>query len=130
NRHWTGAAVLVGLGVLLPLTAAEPQTKGGTTMAGVRKSEFGQTADGTPVELYTLTNGRGVTAKVMNYGVIVTELHVPDARGQGADVVLGFDDLRGYLGTHPFFGAVVGRVANRIAKGKFTLEGREYTLAT
>jgi aldose 1-epimerase len=82
------------------------------------------------VDLYTLTNGRGLSAKVMTYGVIVTELHVPDARGQSADVVLGFDDLKSYLGNHPFFGAVAGRVANRIAKGKFTLDGKEYTLAT
>jgi aldose 1-epimerase len=130
-QRWTGAAVLAGLGVLLPLGAAEPQTKGGTTMqTGVRKSEFGKTADGAPVDLYTLTNGRGLSAKVMTYGVIVTELHVPDARGQSADVVLGFDDLKSYLGNHPFFGAVAGRVANRIAKGKFTLDGKEYTLAT
>src|SRR5262249_52409987 len=59
-----------------------------------------------------------------------TELHVPDKQGKAVDVVLGFDDLKGYLGQHPYFGANVGRVANRIAKGKFTLDGKEYTLAT
>jgi aldose 1-epimerase len=68
-------------------------------------------------------------AKVITYGAILTELHVPDKNGQFDDVVLGFDDLKGYLGAHPFFGATVGRVANRIAKGKFTLDGKEYQLA-
>jgi aldose 1-epimerase len=131
NKHWIGAAVAAALGALLPLAAAEPQTKGGAAMrAGVQKSEFGQTADGQKVDLYTLANGRGMTAKVMTYGIGVTELHVPDARGQTADVVLGFDDLKGYQGQdNPYFGAVVGRVANRIAGGKFTLGGKTYTLA-
>jgi len=90
--------------------------------------DFGKTKDGTPVELYVLTNGR-VTAKVMTYGAILTEIHVPDRRGTSADVALGFDTLEGYLGKHPYFGATVGRVANRIARGKFTLEGKEYTVA-
>src|SRR4051812_24701233 len=130
NKGWIGAAVVAGLGALVPLTAAEPQTKGGSPMpASVSKSEFGRTADGTKIVLYTLNNGRGMTAKVMTYGAIVTELHVPDARGQSADVVLGCEDLKGYLGNHPFFGAIAGRYANRIAGGKFTLDGKEYTLA-
>jgi aldose 1-epimerase len=130
TKGWMTAVVLASLGALLPLAAAEPQTKGGTKMqGGVSKADFGQTTDGTKVDVYTLTNGRGLTAKVMTYGAIVTELHAPDARGQSADVVLGFDDLKGYLGNHPFFGAIAGRYANRIAGGKFTLEGKEYTLA-
>jgi aldose 1-epimerase len=89
---------------------------------------FGKTKDGTPVDLFTLTNG-GVTAKVMTYGGIVTELLVPDREGKPGDVVLGFDSLDGYLAGHPYFGAVVGRVANRIAKGKFALAGKVYALA-
>ena len=76
--------------------------------------DFGKTPDGTPVELYVLTNGR-ITAKVMTYGGIVTELHVPDRHGKTADVVLGFDTLDAYLGRNPHFGATTGRVANRIA---------------
>ena len=96
---------------------------------GIEKKDFGRTADGTPVELYVLKNGNGVTAKVTTYGAILTELDVPDKDGKPANVVLGFDDLKGYLAGHPFFGATVGRVANRIAKGKFTLDGKEYTLA-
>ena len=125
NKHWIGAAVAAALGALLPLAAAEPQTKGGAAMrAGVQKSEFGQTADGQKVDLYTLTNGRGLTAKVMTYGIAVTELNVPDARGQAADVVLGFDDLKGYLGSdNPNFGAVVGRNASR-GGGQRTPDGR------
>src|SRR5262245_49691273 len=95
----------------------------------VEKKEFGKTPDGTPVELYVLQNGKGMIAKVITYGAILTELHVPDKDGKTADVVLGFDDLQGYLAGHPFFGATVGRVANRIAKGKFTLDEKTYTLA-
>jgi aldose 1-epimerase len=78
--------------------------------------------------LYVLKGSRA-TVKVMTYGAIVTELHVPDRQGRPADVVLGFDTLEGYLAEHPYFGAIVGRVANRIARGKFTLDGHDYTLA-
>jgi aldose 1-epimerase len=119
------ALLLTGVGLLAaaPLHAAD-------TKAGVQKMAFGKTDDGTAVELYVLTNNKGMTAKVMTYGAILTELDVPDKAGKTADVVLGFDDLKGYLGGHPYFGSNVGRVANRIAKGKFTLDGKEYTLAT
>jgi aldose 1-epimerase len=92
------------------------------------RMDFGKTPEGTPVELYVLTNGK-MTAKVMTYGAILTELHVPDRNGKMADVVLGFDSLDGYLAGHPHFGATTGRVANRIAKGRFTLDGTEYKLA-
>jgi aldose 1-epimerase len=130
SKRWISAAVLAGLGAILPGLAAEPQkTKGGLMGGSITKSDFGQTADGTKVDLYTLTNAHGVVMKVMTYGGIVTELHVPDKNGKTADVALGFDDLKGYLSGHPFFGALVGRVANRIAKGRFTLDGKEYTLA-
>jgi aldose 1-epimerase len=88
---------------------------------------FGKTSDGTPVELYVLTNGK-MTVKVMTYGAIVTEIDVPDRNGKLANVVLGFDDLASYLRGHPHFGAATGRFANRIAKGRFTLDGREYKL--
>ena len=85
--------------------------------------------DGTAVDLFTLANQHGLVAKVTNYGAIITELHVPDRAGKLADVVLGFDNLDGYLKGHPYFGATVGRVANRIAKGRFTLDGKTYELA-
>jgi aldose 1-epimerase len=109
---------------VVPALAAEEKP-----MPGVQKSAFGKTADGTPIEVYTLTNGKGMTARVMTYGATLTELDVPDKTGKSADVVLGFDDLKGYLAGHPYFGATVGRVANRIAKAKFTLDGKEYKLA-
>jgi aldose 1-epimerase len=98
--------------------------------AGVVKTSFGKSKTGEAVDLYTLSNKNGAVAKVTNFGAIVTELHVPDKNGKTGDVVLGFTDLDRYLQPHPFFGAVAGRYANRIAKGKFTLDGKEYTLAT
>src|SRR5687768_1582232 len=99
SRHWMSAAVLAVLGGLICLTAVGPHAKGGAAMlAGVTKVDFGQTADGTKVDLYTLTNTNGVIAKITTYGGIVTELHVPDKAGKMADVVLGFDNLKGYLG--------------------------------
>jgi aldose 1-epimerase len=97
--------------------------------AQVRKSSFGKLPDGTAVDLYTLENANGLVAKVTNYGTIISELHVPDRDGKYGDVVLGFDNLEQYLKGHPCFGCTVGRVANRIAKGRFTLDGKTYTLA-
>lgn len=95
----------------------------------IQKSAFGKTREGTNVDLYTLRNAHGVTAKIMTYGALITELHTPDRHGKPGNIVLGFDNLDQYLKGHPFFGAIAGRVANRIAKGKFTLDGKEYTLA-
>jgi aldose 1-epimerase len=94
----------------------------------IDKMAFGKTPDGTPVELYVLKNGQ-IAVKVMTYGAIITEIDTPDRNGKEGDIVLGFNSLDGYLGKHPYFGATVGRVANRIAKGKFTLGGRDYSLA-
>ena len=105
-------------------------TKTKITETSVSKSIFGQMPDGRQVYQYTLVNTNGMIVKLINYGATVTELHVPDKKGNFADVVLGFDNLEQYLGQHPYFGATVGRVANRIAKGKFTLDGKTYTLAT
>jgi aldose 1-epimerase len=105
---------------------AAPAGKG----ARVDKSAFGTTKDGVAIELYTLTNSRGVVAKVMTFGALLTELHVPDRQGTLADVVLGFKSLAPYEGDHPYFGGTIGRVGNRIALGKFRLNGQEYTLAT
>jgi aldose 1-epimerase len=95
----------------------------------VEKADFGKTSDGTAVELYTLKNSKGMTAKIMTYGAILVELHVPDRQGNSKDVVLGFDSLDPYLKGHPLFGAVVGRYANRIAKAQFTIGGKTYQLA-
>jgi aldose 1-epimerase len=98
--------------------------------AGVVKVPYGKTKDGAAVDLYQLTNKNGVTAKVITYGATVAELWVPDKDGKLADVLLGFDTMKGWQQeNNPFFGCVVGRYANRIAKGKFTLDDKEYTLA-
>ena len=90
--------------------------------------EFGKTPDGKTVEIYTLTNGP-IKARVMTYGALLVDLVTPDRSGKPGDVVLGFDSLEGYLAGHPYFGATVGRVANRIGGAKFTLDGKEYKLA-
>lgn len=87
------------------------------------------TVDGQPINLYTLTNRQGMEAKIINFGGIVMSLKVPDRSGKLADVVLGFNNLDSYLKPHPSFGTAVGRFANRIAKGRFTLNGVEYKLA-
>lgn len=96
--------------------------------ATVTKASFG-TADGQSVDLYTLRNVHGVEAKITNYGGILVSLKVPDRNGKFDDVVLGFNDLDTYLKGHPYFGALIGRYGNRIAKGRFTLNGVEYKLA-
>jgi aldose 1-epimerase len=94
----------------------------------IRQDDWGR-ADDTPVRLYTLDNGRGLTARVADYGATLVELHVPDRAGRPADVVLGYDSLEPYLARHPYFGSTVGRVANRIAGARFALDGKEYRLA-
>jgi aldose 1-epimerase len=97
--------------------------------ASITKSLFGNMPDGTPVDIYTLTNADGLVCKVITYGAAITELHVPDRAGRMGDVVLGFDNLKQYLTESPCFGSVVGRVANRIAKGTFKVDGETYKLA-
>lgn len=117
------SAVLVGsiftAAVVLPLTA----TAGQATSAS-----FGHTADGQDVQIVTLTNSHGMRARVMSYGASLQSLLVPDRNGKLADVVLGYDTLQGYLDRRQYFGATVGRYANRIAHGKFTLDGKTYSL--
>jgi aldose 1-epimerase len=115
------ATLAIGLGAFVAAEASAAGT--------IEKSVFGKLADGTPVELYTVTNAKGLVMKVMTYGAVMTELQVPDRNGKISDITLGFDNLEQYTGVHPYFGSTIGRVANRIAKGKFTLEGKDYTLA-
>ncbi len=95
----------------------------------IEQASFGRTTDGTEVKIYTLSNSKGMTAKVTEFGGILTELWVPDRAGKPGNVVLGFDNLDRYVKGHPFFGATTGRVANRIANGRFTLDGKEYSVA-
>ncbi|QNP54196.1 galactose mutarotase [Hymenobacter qilianensis] len=98
-------------------------------------TSFGKTTDGTEVQLYTLTNSHGLQAKITNYGGTLTSLLVPDKSGKLGDIVLGFDNVSGYqspeyVKSGPYFGALIGRYGNRIKGGKFTLDGKEYKLAT
>jgi aldose 1-epimerase len=96
----------------------------------VQKAPFGQMPDGTLVDIYTLRNGQGMEATIIPYGGIVTTLKVPDKNGQFDDVVLGHDTLAAYLANVHYFGGLIGRYGNRIAKGRFTLGGRSHKLAT
>jgi galactose mutarotase-like enzyme len=100
-----------------------------TSAAGVTRASFGKLPDGRGVELFTLTNARGIEVRVMTYGGIITVVRTPDRAGQLDDIVLGHDSLAGYLKASPYFGAIVGRYANRIANGRFTLDGTTYRLA-
>jgi aldose 1-epimerase len=95
----------------------------------VKREVFGLLPDSTVVYLYSLTNKNGMTIEVTNYGGIITSIMVPDKKGNFGDIVLGYDELADYLKTTPYFGAIVGRYANRIAGGKFSLDGVEYKLA-
>src|SRR5581483_1365948 len=106
--------------------AAKPKTGGGRK--AIQKADFGK-VDGKPVEIYTLTNAKGAFAKITNYGAIVTELHIPDRDGKLGDVVLGYDNVDDYVKKTPYFGAIVGRVANRIKDATFVLDGKTYKLA-
>jgi aldose 1-epimerase len=99
------------------------------SQASVSKEPFGRTADGTPVDRYTLTNVNGMKVRLINYGATVTELWTADRQGQLADVVLGFDNLSQYETQSPYFGCIVGRVAFRIAGAQFELDGQTYHLS-
>ncbi len=96
---------------------------------GVAIRSFGVLEDGRAVDLFVLSNENGMKAAITNYGGIVMSLTAPDRSGDYADVVLGFEDLEGYLAGHPYFGAIVGRYGNRIAKGAFVIGRRRYSLA-
>lgn len=97
--------------------------------AEMKRTAFGTTPEGEQVEQYTLTNEQGMEVKIITYGGRITSLKVPDKAGNFEDVVLGFNNLEQYVEENPFFGALIGRYGNRIAKGKFSLDGQEYTLA-
>ena len=119
NRNLLFALLLL----LVSVAIASAQT-------GITKESFGKTADGQNVDIYTLTNRNGMKARITNYGGIVVSLTAPDRDGKWADVVLGYNDLASYMKPpFPYFGALIGRYGNRIAKGRFTLNGVEYKLA-
>ena len=101
-----------------------------TESINITQKEFGKKADGKVATLFTLRNAQGMEVKITNYGGIITHWTAPDKNGKYEDIVLGYDSLEGYLKSTPYFGSIIGRYGNRIAKGKFTLEGQTYTLAT
>jgi aldose 1-epimerase len=128
--RWMCVAFAVAVLCQVITGASGNQAKPGRAVkAGVTREPFGKTADGTPVEMFTLTNRNGVQVRAMTFGAIITSIRVPDRHGTFADVVLGFDSLDPYLDEHPYFGAVVGRYGNRIARAQFTLGGRTFKLA-
>ena len=95
----------------------------------VTKTPFGKLRSGAAADLFTLTNKNGIIVKVTNYGATITEIHAPDREGKLGDIVLGYDNLDQYLDGDPYFGCTVGRYANRIALGRFDLDGKSYKLA-
>jgi aldose 1-epimerase len=97
--------------------------------AGIKMNKFGDMPDGTVVNLYTLTNRSGMQVSITNYGGRIVSILAPDRSGRMGDVVLGFDDLAGYLSPNPYFGALIGRYANRIGNARLRLDGKEYKLA-
>jgi aldose 1-epimerase len=128
--NFLGRAGLTALmaGVML-FASAGARAADNSSMKSPQVTNFGKLPDGSAVHLYTMRNAHGMVVKVTNYGLIITEILVPDKTGKVGDVVLGFDNFDRYLKGHPFFGAIAGRYANRIANAKFTLDGKEYKLA-
>lgn len=106
---------------------ASPNATPASTIPGIASTSFG-TVEGQPVEQYTLSNANGIEVTILTYGAIIQSLKVPDRDGTLGNIVLGFDNIDDYVAKSPYFGALVGRFANRIAKGTFTLDGNTYTL--
>ena len=115
---------------LLTVCLVGCETMSPSKLSTITKADFGKTSEGQAVEIYTLHNSKGAEARILTYGGIVQKLSMPDKHGKFADVVLGYDQLQGYLDKTPYFGALVGRYGNRIGAGKFTLQGTTYQLAT
>jgi len=134
-RHADKLLLVLALSLMF-LSACSNETKPETAVtksesqARIQKQAFGKTADGQAVDIYTLTNARGMEARITNYGGVVVSLKAPDRSGKMDDVTLGYENLDGYLTDKRFFGGIIGRYGNRIAKGKFSLNGQTYTLVT
>lgn len=122
--HLTGYLVLFFLATVI--ISSCKNKKENTNPTNVK--EFGTLEDGREARLYTLTNQNGMEVEITNYGGTVTSIKVPDAEGNFENVILGFDNVDGYVADNPFFGATIGRYGNRIAGGKFELNGEEYQL--
>ncbi|GAB4023066.1 aldose epimerase family protein [Spirosoma koreense] len=120
-------ALLSGCLVMNSCTSKKETTE---QKPGIEKAPYGQLPTGQTADLYTLQNASGMTAQITNYGGLLVALTAPDRNGKFEDVTLGFDSLSSYVKNNPYFGALIGRYGNRIAKGKFTLDGKNYTLVT
>jgi aldose 1-epimerase len=125
----TFVALIVLSACSQPQPPAAATSQGRAPKAAVTTAPFGKLPDGTSLELFTLTNAKGTRVRVTNYGGIITSLEVADRTGQLGDVVLGYDTIDGYLKSSPYFGSIVGRYGNRIASGRFTIDGTTYKLA-
>ena len=127
KKIFSAKILILALGILIIAGSCAPKELG-QAPGTVTKQLFGKLPDSSVADIYTLINHSGVTLKVTNYGGRITSLLVPDKTGKPGDIVLGFDSLSGYLANNPYFGAIVGRYGNRIAKGKFEIDGNQYTL--
>src|ERR1700755_2677486 len=121
------SGLLIVGSILTSCTMTKPTSE--TAKGGITKTAWDK-VDTTAVDLYTLTNKNGVVVKISNYGGKVTSWVTPDKNGKMEDNVLGFDSAKKYTPAVPFFGALIGRYGNRIAKGKFTLDGKPYSIPT
>jgi aldose 1-epimerase len=119
-----GAMILAGAGCIV-ISYSDKRTSTSSS-AKLEQQEFGRMPDGTPVQVYTLINPRGMKVKISSYGATLTDLSVPDRHGRNANIILSRDKLEDYLNGFPAAASVIGRVANRIAKARFTLDGHEY----
>lgn len=125
----TSTAFLSLATAALLLSGCAEKKKETPMSSSITKASFGKTAEGALVDLYTLKNASGMEVAIATFGGRIVSLKAPGRNGQFTDVVLGFDNMEGYLGEHPYFGALVGRYGNRIAKGQFKLDGKTYKLA-
>ena len=128
NKNRTNQMMKKTLLILISFTSLIACKTPETQKAMIEKESFGTTQDGRDVERYTLVNSGGMRVQILTYGGIITSLEVPNRAGKLQDVVLGYDQLSDYEKSSPYFGALIGRYGNRIANGKFSLEGTEYTL--
>jgi aldose 1-epimerase len=127
------AVCVLSAGATLGCSTSSGQREGDTPplrQAAVTRAAFGTLPEGDPVEAFTLTTANGITLQAITYGGIITSLRTPDRDGRVAEIVLGYETLDGYLQRSPYFGAIVGRYANRIANGHFTIDGTTYQLPT
>jgi len=127
---YRSSLAITAIGALLLYGCAVASQSGAlATAPGTEPIAFGNLASGEGTQLFTLRNARGIEVQLTNYGGIITSLKTPDRAGHFADIVLGYDNLAAYVANSPYFGAIVGRYANRIARGRFMLDGAAYTLA-